>query len=767
MRTSDAVFIAALAVVAPATASAVNRVFTYQGEVEKNGTPFEGVCDFRFGIFDAATGGSQSGTTQAASATVNGGLFSALINTNDAFDGGTRFLDVSMRCPGGSGSYVGLTPRQELTATPYSFYAPEAGIAGGLQCTGCVGSGEIASGAVTDLQVASGISYAKLTGAPNSLPPSGTAGGALAGTYPNPTLASGSVSTAQILNGALTSDKFAVASVGPDQIATSAVTTDKIADGTIVQSDLSFAPGTVQSVAAGAGLNGGTITQSGTIAVRFGTSSESVAPGDHDHGGTFWQLGGNLGVTPGTDFLGTLGLQALELRAGGTRALSLDPTGDTINFLAGAPANIVTPGIVGVTIGGGGNTSSPNQARSDYATVSGGRGNHAWRNATVGGGQDNQATGVGGTVAGGLLNEAMGEHSAVGGGSGNLTMGELAAIGGGSDNNADGLYAVIGGGYDNLATGRYATIGGGGRTDAMNADSNNRVTDDYGTIGGGGDNTAGNDSGSSDDAVGATVCGGGSNTAGGPHTTVAGGFLNAAFGDQATVGGGTLNLASGPQSTVPGGILNSAEAAVTFAAGANAHATHVAAFVWSDGTAFTGSLAPNTFNARASGGFRFIVNGTGDECTLTSAAGWLCSGASDRRLKENISAIDGADVLARLAKVPVQAWNYKSEGPAVRHIGPMAQDFRDAFQVGADDRMIGTIDADGVALAAVQELYRIVRRQNAALESLRDRNASLELRVVTLEATLPTHGIEPRLVASQLGSARDSSPSTGCGGSAE
>ena len=59
--------------------------------------------------------------------------------------------------------------------------------------------------------------------------------------------------------------------------------------------------------------------------------------------------------------------------------------------------------------------------------------------------------------------------------------------------------------------------------------------------------------------------------------------------------------------------------------------------------------------------------------------------------------MDGQDVLASLAKIPIETWNLKSQAPSVRHIGPMTQDFYAAFEVGEDERHISTVDADGVA----------------------------------------------------------------------
>lgn len=49
----------------------------------------------------------------------------------------------------------------------------------------------INDGQVTDAKIAT-VSYGKVTGAPGALPPTGTAGGALVGNYPNPTLAANS-----------------------------------------------------------------------------------------------------------------------------------------------------------------------------------------------------------------------------------------------------------------------------------------------------------------------------------------------------------------------------------------------------------------------------------------------------------------------------------------------------------------------------------------------------------------------------------------------
>jgi hypothetical protein len=99
---------------------------------------------------------------------------------------------------------------------------------------------------------------------------------------------------------------------------------------------------------------------------------------------------------------------------------------------------------------------------------------------------------------------------------------------------------------------------------------------------------------------------------------------------------------------------------------------------------------------------------------------------SDRNKKENFSAIDTAEILAKVAAMDITSWNYKFEDQAIRHLGPMAQDFKAAFELGSTDKAIFTVDADGIALASIQALAA----ENQALE---ERLAKLENRLARLE----------------------------------
>jgi hypothetical protein len=104
---------------------------------------------------------------------------------------------------------------------------------------------------------------------------------------------------------------------------------------------------------------------------------------------------------------------------------------------------------------------------------------------------------------------------------------------------------------------------------------------------------------------------------------------------------------------------------------------------------------------------------------------------SDARSKENFRDLDGDDVLARIARMPVREWNYRTQPASIRHVGPTAQDFHAAFGLGEDPLRIGTGDADGVALAAVQALERRTRALADANAALRERLRRLECRAAS------------------------------------
>jgi hypothetical protein len=102
------------------------------------------------------------------------------------------------------------------------------------------------------------------------------------------------------------------------------------------------------------------------------------------------------------------------------------------------------------------------------------------------------------------------------------------------------------------------------------------------------------------------------------------------------------------------------------------------------------------------------------------------SSPSDRNIKANVEPVNGRELLARLSAIPIQKWNYKADDPSVRHIGPMAQDFHAAFNVGASDKTINIVDGNGIALASIQALYQMVQEKDQKIAALESRLAHLE-----------------------------------------
>jgi len=477
-----------------------------------------------------------------------------------------------------------------------------------------------------------------------------------------------------------------------------------------------------------------------------------------------WNLTGNAGTTT-SNFLGTTDDQPLELRVNNLRGFRLEPNPSSPNVIGGYLGNKVSVNMVGATISGGGVEAAVNWVTDDYATIGGGAGNLAGRNpargaspapyATIGGGQNNLALGLQSTVAGGADNEASGNNAAIGGGQFNLaetahvtiaggqnneatgssfwasigggfknkTTNVGATIGGGQENQANGNLSTIGGGFGNVILARYGTIAGGGQVDSQNTLSANFVFDEHGTVGGGGWNAAGSVGGTTTDA---------------PFATVGGGERNEASAQYSTVSGGQLNEASGAFAAIAGGRNNIAKGAFSFAGGQSARANHDCSFVWNNAS----SDRNGQVKIRAHGGVHLQINQDGNnniwvdfrekvdfpgrvgipKIIDTSTGAYLNGGsgqwvnASDKNMKENLVAVDGQEILDKLAGLSISTWIHKNE-PAVRHIGPMAQDFYGAFGIGGDDKAISTVDADGVSLAAIQGLYQLVKQENAELKN--------------------------------------------------
>ena len=66
----------------------------------------------------------------------------------------------------------------------------------------------------------------------------------------------------------------------------------------------------------------------------------------------------------------------------------------------------------------------------------------------------------------------------------------------------------------------------------------------------------------------------------------------------------------------------------------------------------------------------------------------------------------------------------------------MAQDFRAAFGLGLDEKHIDTVDADGVALAAIQGLNAELEDTQTALKARDAKIAALEASNAAFEARL-------------------------------
>jgi hypothetical protein len=132
------------------TAAAQTTVFNYQGKLTDAGAP-QATYQMQFKLFDAASGGSQIGTTiENAAVSVEQGVFSVRLDFGaSAFSGSDRYLEIAVR-RNGNESYTTLNPRQQIASSPYSIRtlsAAQADLALDAQKLGGVAASEYVTNA--------------------------------------------------------------------------------------------------------------------------------------------------------------------------------------------------------------------------------------------------------------------------------------------------------------------------------------------------------------------------------------------------------------------------------------------------------------------------------------------------------------------------------------------------------------------------------------------------------------------------------------------
>lgn len=599
-------------VAASVRAADMGTGFTYQGRLEKPpGTPVDGPCGFRFGLWTDATStlpADQIGSNQVLPIDVQDGIFTAVIDFfTQPMDGTARWLQVEVQCAGDPGFQV-LTPRVQLRPVPHALALP------GLYTQQTVAAANIIAGH-NDNVVLPGVVGATIGGGGGEghfavshqvSNDYGTIGGGLGNStgnldsspneHPYATVAggSGNAATAQgsTVGGGLGNWAAGVASTvpgGSENLAGgnsslaagfSAIVRDAATvgggdtdgdEGTFVWADRSEIS-SFQST----GPNQFLIRAQGGVGVNTNNPQAALdVEGDVHSNGTISSAGTitlNGAVSPPSIHSD----DALEIYVEGNRVIRIDPEGpspvpdDTRiapNVIGGWHGNAVSAGVTGATIAGGGaeittGDDAPNTVSAAFGTIGGGIGN------TV--------SGVRATVAGGDANLADGLAAFVGGGVQNIATGAQSTIAGGSFNTASGLASAITGGDANGVSAQYGTVGGGER---------NTIGSDYSTIAGGKDNLV--------TALGAAIGGGLQNTAGG--------FL-------AAIGGGIDNIANGTGATIPGGLENVAAGDTSFAAGTHAQANHPNTFVWNSFAVPFASTAAYQFLINAKGGVGIGTN---------------------------------------------------------------------------------------------------------------------------------------------------------------
>jgi hypothetical protein len=737
----------------PATTLAQGTAFSYQGRLNDGANNADGIYDVRFAIYDALTLGTQQGPILTNSATaVSNGLFTATLDFGNQFPGADRWLEIGVRTNGGGG-FVTLSPRQQITATPYAMRAAGANFAAtvsgmiintnlsstafGFNTTAsesastAFGQGSVASGAIA---TAMGNNTAAGGLAATAMGRSTTASGGSSTAMGRNTVAGGDNSTA--IGRFSTANGLDATAMGHQTVASGAQST-AMGESTTASGIASMSAGTqARAIHDGsfvwADYNFADFTSTATNQFLI-RAAGGVGINTNNPNGAALAVNGNVSAASVmTPEVRSAGNGPLELYVNNQRGLRLEPTSDedTVNVIGGSALNLVGAGVVGATIAGGGKGftgpfgggAHPNQVEGDYSTVSGGIGHTIGANgATIGGGSGN-------------IIETSASIATISGGSGNRiqTNSYSATIGGGGANTIqpNALYSTIGGGSQNTiqTSGEYATIPGGRLNSAADYAfaAGFRATANHTGAFVWGDFTDADFASTANNQFLIRAAGGVGINKNNPAsaldvngTVTASGFSGPG-GSTRIQGADNWDVNNTEGDFRVGNDVQRFKIGVATGGGG-------AGDVWMRAQGGTARVFIKT-----PGGTTFFSNEGQTAGVSLAANGTAWAVVSDRNVKKDIAPVDQRAILEKLAALPVTQWHYQWESPEVTpHIGPMAQDFKAAFYPGTDDKSITTQEADGVALAAIQGL-------NQKLEETRAENTELKQQLSELKRLVQT-----------------------------
>jgi hypothetical protein len=577
-----ALFVFLLALALPSRGLAQGTAFTYQGRLNSNGAPAGGIYDLRFTIYDSTNnpGVVIAGPLTNSAVGVTNGLFTVLLDFGLApfTNGASRWLEIGVKS-NGIGSFAGLTPRQQLTPTPFALYA-ESASAAGL-------SGSIPSGSL-------GGTYGNAVTFNNGA-------NAFNGTFTGQFF--GSIFTGGIFTGTFLGSGAGLGDVwhttgnfgttpGTSFLGTSDnLPMDMRVNNTRV---LRLEPDP-------RGLNAGNVIggHPENQVQQPGSGGNAIGGGGYGGGGGNIILSNSAGVFIGGGSANRAGPGVSDSVIAGGIGSAIQENASR-SFIGGGQDHVIAPGAINATIGGGHNNII--QTNASWSTISGGSTHRISSiNGSIGGGWDNviPAGANYATIAGGVHNSAgayasvitggeanfipfASQYSFVGGGYGNIPSYVGVLVGGAYNVSSNSTAAFLGGGWGNFVQTNttFATLTGG---------YSNATHTSFSFLGGGFGNTV---------QVFAR------------HSVLVGGETNLVLtgADHSAIGGGSGNTIIASYGTVPGGYGNTASL-YSFAAGHQAKATNDGSFVWADSTPGDfGSTSSNQFDVRATGGV-FINNG--------------------------------------------------------------------------------------------------------------------------------------------------------------